>query len=71
MYTVRPFSDKLYLHEHEHGQDIWPKHVVFAYDKSKNTVQLVGGEICVVLYILIFTSLVKERNCKSFDTWGK
>jgi hypothetical protein len=56
---------------HEHGQDIWPKHVVFVSDKSKNTVQLVGCEICVVLYILILTSLEIEKNCKSFDTWGK
>ena len=31
--------------------------------------QLVGGEICVVLNILMFPSLEKERNCKSLVTW--
>jgi hypothetical protein len=29
------------------GQDIWPKHVGAVYNKSKNSVQLVGGEIYV------------------------
>ena len=57
------------LYHHEHGQNIWPKHLVFAYDESKNAVQLVCGEICAVLNILMSPSLETERNCKSFDTW--
>jgi hypothetical protein len=26
---------------------MWPKHIGAVYNESKNTVQLVGGEICV------------------------
>ena len=72
MCTVCQFSDKFQYTLNtwtEYGQNVWPKHVVFMYDESKNTVQLVGGEICVVLYILMLPFLETERNCKTYDTW--
>jgi len=31
----------------ENVQEIWPKYVGVVYNKYKNIVQLVGGEICI------------------------
>ena len=31
----------------EDGKDIWPKRVRVVYNKYKNIVQIIGGEICV------------------------
>jgi hypothetical protein len=32
----------------EDGQDVWPKPIGVVYSTYKNTVQLVGGVICVL-----------------------